>query len=132
MKKIGTCLATAAGLVALALGAAPEAWAQGFRMVSDGPESVWVLDAETGAVTWCRLERPAGPKVIDVIGSSTETRARREGVASPECSTALGPQRVPERRLAGFEADGLDAYEAVYGYAPRTRRWKLMQLFGDY
>ena len=90
-----------------------------FRVVSDGPESVWVLDAGSGELVWCRLRTPSGPKVVDVFGADAQAREATPRRSEPDCSVAQAgaeedPRVVRARAMLGYGTD------AEYGY------------FGDY
>ena len=91
-----------AGFVSGDAGAAP------FRMVTDGPESVWVLDAGSGRLTWCRLVTPSGPKVLDVIGPDVQARPETPRRQRPACSVALRPE--------GSDDPGLGLGRFGYGF----------------
>jgi hypothetical protein len=86
-------LAVALGSLALGAQAAP------FSIITDGPDSVWVLDAASGALDWCRLEPQAGPKVIDVFGFEATQRLGTPRTPKPECAEARAPERVEEWRI---------------------------------
>lgn len=103
--------AVEAAIVALSAGAAQ---AGPFRVVSDGPESAWVLDAGSGELVWCRLRAPSGPKVVDVFGARAQVRAATPLRRLPECSVARAgkagnPGLVRARAMLGGEAG--------YGYS---------------
>jgi hypothetical protein len=105
--------------VALAVLAAGAVEAAPFRVVSDGPESVWVLDAGSGELVWCRLRAPSGPKVVDVFGAEAQAREATPRRSEPDCSVAQAgadedPRVVRARAMLGYGTD------AEYGY------------FGDY
>jgi hypothetical protein len=112
------------GLAALAVAAlAPVQGAAGpFRIVTDGPESVWVLDAGSGKVTWCRLAAAAGPKVLDVFGNERQVRPETPRRAKPVCSVALRPEPGGEGSVRlgrfgfGSDYDMLDGYGGYGGY----------------
>jgi hypothetical protein len=101
------------GLAALAVAAlAPVQGTAGpFRILTDGPESVWVLDAGSGKVTWCRPAAPAGPKVLDVFGNETQLRPETPRRAKPVCSVALRPEPDGE----GSARLGRFGYGSDYG-----------------
>lgn len=80
-----------AGLgVALVLGLAGGAAAAPFSLLREGEDRAWVLDAAGGAVAFCELAAPRGPKVIDVFGSEGQPRPDRERTAEPVCTEVLG------------------------------------------
>jgi hypothetical protein len=116
--------AVLAAIVALLAGAAQ---AGPFRVVSDGPESVWVLDAGSGELVWCRLRAPSGPKVVDVFGAEAQARAATPRRRLPECSVAQAgegedPGVVRARALLGGDAGygysgDYDAERSYAGYA---------------
>jgi hypothetical protein len=105
-------LAAVLGLAALAPGGAA---AGPFRIVTDGPESVWVLDAGSGELTWCRLVAPSGPEVLDVAGADVQARPATPRRSRPLCSVALRPAPSDDRGrildLFGYSS----ADEAGYG-----------------
>jgi hypothetical protein len=98
-----------------ALGAGAEA--APFRIVSDGPGSVWVLDAGSGALDWCRTRAPSGPKVIDVFGAEAVAREAVPRRSEPVCSTAPGTLSAEARTLA---AAGAAMRGATAGYLWRA------------
>ena len=105
------------GLALAAIMAVGVAEAEPFRVVSDAPESVWVLDAGSGELVWCRLRAPSGPKVVDVFGAEAQAREPTPGRRVPDCSVAqTGEAENPRvvRAMLGYGG------HAGYGY------------FGDY
>jgi hypothetical protein len=96
MEKL-TGRAAAAALAFMLAGAAEAA---PFRMVSDGPESVWVLDEGSGALNWCRPRAASGPKVIDVFGFGGEAREAAPRSGEPACTLAPGTMSPEARTLA--------------------------------
>ena len=115
MKKVMETLAGVALAAGLAAGAADEGRAAPFRIVTDGPDSVWVLDAGSGALTSCRLTSPSGPKIVDVFGDAAQTRDATRLRALPKCEAALAG--APEdARLARARAMLGDYGDASYGF----------------
>jgi hypothetical protein len=113
-----TGVAVVAVMAMGALGAA-EGRAAPFRFVSDGPESVWVLDAASGALNWCRGRAASGPKVIDVFGFDVQAREAQPRASEPYCSLAPGTMSAEARTLAaaGASVHGLfPAFGARVGY----------------
>jgi hypothetical protein len=112
-----------AGSVLAAVVAAGAAEAAPFRVVSDGPESVWVLDAGSGELVWCRTRAPSGPKVVDVFGAEAQAREATPRRALPVCSVArAGEAEEPQavRALLGYGDSGygyLGNHDAEAGYA---------------
>ena len=126
----GAVLVTAAAaLAAGAAGAAP------YRIVSDGPESVWVLDAASGELVWCQVRAPSGPKVLDLFGDVAEARPPTPRRALPECSGVLAAAESDsraERARARF-AYGADRRIGGYGEGYRYgAEGDLTPYLGDY
>lgn len=96
-----------AGVALLSLGAAAQA--APFQMATDAQERVWVLDAATGAVSYCQPVAAAGPKVIDLTGGVPETREAPARAASPVCVEARGP--MPPEVEWTFGRVGLNGYD---------------------
>ena len=67
MRKL-TTITMALALAAGAAAAAP------FRVVTDAPGSVFVLDADSGALTHCTTRTPGAAKVLDMAGDIVEAR----------------------------------------------------------
>lgn len=92
-----------------------------FRIVSDGPDSVWVLDTASGELTWCRQRSVSGPKVLDVFGSSVETREQTPRRGRPACSEVVAgtedPRFARAAALFGYSTSGTygDLYPAETG-----------------
>lgn len=87
----------AVALVLSVTGAVGGAGAAPFALVSDGRDGVWVLDAAGGAVSWCRLVAPAGPKMIDVFGpGDSDVRAAEPRTARPACTLAMPGEGGPD------------------------------------
>jgi hypothetical protein len=84
-------LAMVLGVTAGGAAAAP------FQIELGAEGSVWVLDAASGALDWCRLEPKAGPKVVDVDAFGAEARSGISRAAEPECIAAMAPQPASER-----------------------------------
>ena len=103
MTRVMENLTGVAVVAVLALGAA-EGRAAPFRFVSDGPESVWVLDAASGALSWCRGRAASGPKVIDVFGVDAQAREAQPRASEPYCSLAPGTMSAEARTLAAAGA----------------------------
>lgn len=99
----------------LAVGLAGAAEAAPFALAPDGQDGVWVLDEAGGAVSWCRLVTPAGPKLVDVFGDNA-VREGRARAARPECVRV-----APGSDDAGPEA--LAALLAEDGVADADGRW---------
>jgi hypothetical protein len=98
-----------AGVAVAALLAATAGAAQAapFRIVSDGPDSVWVLDTASGELDWCRLKAVSGPKVLDVFGESAQPREATPRRGLPACEPVLaGDQSDPRYARAA----------ALFGY----------------
>ena len=108
----GVALAAALALVV----GAGEAQAAPFRIVSDGPDSVWVLDAASGELTWCRATAPTGPKVLDVFGESAQQRPQATYRSQPDCSEVLAAA-TDERavRARSYFAQGVDRRIGGFG-----------------
>jgi hypothetical protein len=102
-------------LAAIVVAGAAEA--EPFRVVSDAPESVWVLDAASGELVWCRLRAPSGPKVVDVFGAEAQARETTPRRRVPDCSVAQAGETEDPRVVRAMLGYGGDA---GYGY------------FGDY
>jgi hypothetical protein len=117
----------AAALLTAALAAGPAA-AQPFQIASDGSDGVWVVDENSGAVSWCRLVTPPGAKLIDVFGADAQVREAPVRPAEPQCEQVRGPSAtangLPRELLALFEDSyGDDGTE----YAPwwgNVGRWE--------
>ena len=112
MRKVMENLTGAMAAAVVAVGAAE---AGPFRVVSDGPESVWVLDAGSGELVWCRTRAPSGPKVVDVFGADAQAREATPRRDVPTCSVAQAgteedPRAVRARAMLGYGGD------AGYGY----------------
>ncbi len=115
MSRVMENLTGVAVVAVLALGAA-EGRAAPFRFVSDGPESVWVLDAASGALSWCRGRAASGPKVIDVFGFDAQAREAQPRASEPYCSLAPGTMSAEARTLA---AAGASVHGLFTGVFPR-------------
>jgi hypothetical protein len=110
--------AVLAAMVALLAGAAQAA---PFRVVTDGPESVWVLDAGSGELVWCRLRAPSGPKVVDVFGAEAQAREATPRRRVPECSVAQAGEAEDPRAVRAMLGYGGDAgYGDFGGYGDRS------------
>jgi hypothetical protein len=89
-----TAMAVALGLAAGAAQSAP------FRMVTDEPGSVWLLDAGSGALARCVARAPAGAKVLDVFGATAEARPQTVHTGRTVCREVREAQVDPrEHRL---------------------------------
>ena len=113
MKKLTTIT------MALALAAAP------FRVVTDAPGSVFVLDADSGALTHCATRTPGGAKVLDMAGDMVEARPQAAHPGQLVCTevrqAAFDPRehrlRAILRARTGTLADlyGVPRYGSGYG-----------------
>ena len=83
-----------------------------FKVVTDAPESVWVLDEELGTLTWCRTAMATGPKVVDVFGADAQARPEKAYPSQPDCTRRAGG-RAPDGGVPGFAAGG---YGGMAGY----------------
>ena len=105
MSKVMENLTGIAVAAMVALGATGAAAAP-FRVVSDAPDSVWVLDAGSGELTWCRQVVPGGPKIVDVFGDEAQARDATPRRGVPTCSVvqageADDPRVVRARAMFG-------------------------------
>lgn len=123
MREVVERLTGGAAVAALAVMlAAAGAEAAPFRVVSDGPESVWVLDEASGALSWCRPVAASGPKVIDVFGFGGEAR---EGIArsgAPTCTLAPGTMS-PEARTLAAAGTSVHGMLGGVGWRPGLGLW---------
>jgi hypothetical protein len=115
-----------AAMLGLAALAPAGGWAAPFRIVTDAANSVWVLDAGSGQLTWCQVRAPAGPKVIDMFGPNSQVREVPARPSVPDCSVAWRPAPSQDGTLRlsrfgygfGYRAGYgmLDGYGSGYGY----------------
>lgn len=104
MQKLAGALASVAVLaVGSAAGAAP------FQMATDTQDRAWVLDAATGALSFCQPATTAGPKVIDLIDGMPQAREAPARAVRPVCVEALGP--APAEVEWAFGRVGLNGYD---------------------
>jgi hypothetical protein len=127
-------------MAAVALGlmlAAGAAGAQQYQMVSDGSDGVWVLEAESGAVSWCRLATAPGAKVVAVFGADVHVRETPARPALPACEEVRGPSATADDPTVDVLAviDDTDFYGDLYGYdgyLPRRDRIGSRRFRGRY
>ncbi len=112
----------AAGLVAVL--AAGSAQAAPFEVVTDGPDSVWVLNGRTGKLTSCRTVPGIGPKVIDVFGSDVQVRPTTPRRATPDCTVALAGNSATPRAVTAY---GVSGYGPLSAYGGRTFGYGVLQ-----
>jgi hypothetical protein len=103
---LGTAILGLAALAPVQGGAAP------FRIVTDAANSVWVLDAGSGELTWCQVKAPAGPRVIDMFGPNSQVRDVPARPSVADCAVAWRPTPSEDGtvRLSRF------GYGSGYGY----------------
>jgi hypothetical protein len=112
--------------MALALGlAAGAAQAAPFRIVTDEPGSVWVLDADSGALTRCVSRAAAGAKVLDVFGAGGEARPQTAHAGRTVCTevraAAFDPREHRLRAILRARTGTLaDLYVPRFGYGSRS------------
>jgi hypothetical protein len=115
----------AAALLAAALAAAPVP-AQPFQLASDGSDGVWVLDENSGAVSWCRLVTPQGAKLVDVFGADAQVREAPARPAEPRCEQVRGPSATaaqPVDLVALFDDSYGDDVEYAPWWGQMRERW---------
>ena len=96
-------LTGAAAALTLAAGVAQAA---PFRIVTDEPGSVWVLDAGSGALTRCTTRAAVGAKVVDVFGASGEARPQTAHLGRTECTAGPCGRGRPAREPAQGDPAG--------------------------